>query len=1093
MNEKEKNDFFNQITQKKSSTNIKFTGERFVPGYPELIHLYQEHIIRYLFASQFTKKKTVLDAGCGTGYGSFFIAKNGARKVIGIDISDEAITYSKNNFSAANIEFQKGDCCKTGFPDSSFDVIIAFELIEHLEQYEDFIKEMGKILKKDGIIILSTPNKLTYNSVNPFHFHEFTENELNELLSKNFEHVSIFYQTTPSALAISRNSDEIPLQELDIKSGSQKSENAQYLIAVCSNSKIAKIDSKLFLFNEDTLFTKNFPLLQKNVVHMQNELATKDALFTNLTKEYQERTNWALQLEQEVKQKVDLITKLEEERKKNQEILLILEIEIKNLRQELMAESFELNTIKTSFIFKQAKKIATLIDKIIPYDSSRREFARLVSESIRIMRVYGLKAFFQSARAKINSTRLANKSFKKKIPAVTPQNEFTVDSSKLIIHEDSDKIIPDQTLRKFLQFGFYDVTNLQRKPLVSIIIPTYNAIDLLKSAIQSIENFSTYANYEIIIVTNNLDVNSPMRKFLETLKHKVYVFDKEYSFSAVNNFAAAKAQGEFLLFLNDDTRIVSKNWMESLLKLGLEKDVGAVGGKILFPNGRLQEAGCIVWSDGNAWNYGRNSDPTLPEFNFVRDVDYCSASCLLVRKDVFLQVGGFDTNYTIAYGEDADLCLAIKKAGYRILYQPLATIIHYEGKTLGSNANSAIKSQQLKNQKLFYQKWKGEIQQNMIGSKENTHAASNRRKGMDILYVDHYVPQIDKDAGSQNAFYTVSILSYLGHKVVFWPENLNESQPYTTELQQRGIEVMYGYSSLTKFLKERGQTLSIAILCRPHIAINFIDSIKKYCPNCKIIYEASDLYHIGLERESSADGKDEKRLLIEKTKETELSLMKKSNLVIFRTVQDCQIAVQNNYATKVAAIHIPPLYNGQVNPYETRKDIVFVGGFKHPPNSDAVEYFINDVFHFIQEKLPDVKFHIIGSNMPDKIIQLCNKTKNCVSVGYVEDLSSMLNSFRVMIVPLRYGSGIKGKVTESLSHCLPVVTTSIGGEGLEFAINNALIIADNPKDFAEKTVEVYTNKDLWEQMSKNCHLIIEKYFLPEHAVRVLGKVLQTLT
>jgi len=584
-----------------------------------------------------------------------------------------------------------------------------------------------------------------------------------------------------------------------------------------------------------------------------------------------------------------------------------------------------------------------------------------------------------------------------------------------------------------------------------------------------------------------------MRKFLSGLKHDVYVYRDEYSFSAVNNFAASKAKGEFLLFLNDDIQITYDNWLEAFVKLGMNEDVGAVGGKLLFPSGKLQEAGGIIWENGTGWNYGRNKDPDDPKFNFVREVDYCSASCLFVKKSVFKKIGGFDAQYKIGYAEDADLSMAIKKLGYKVLYQPLSRVIHNEGSTSGTNVNEGIKSNQLKNQKIFFEKWKNELKDYGKDSQENAFFTSNRKEGIHILYVDHYIPEIDKDAGSQNAFFTVTTLSYLGHKVTFWPENLHKSEPYTSELQQRGIEVIYGTQNFEKFLKEQGHIYSVAILCRPHIAIHFIDKLKKYAPHCKIIYEASDLYHIGLLRESEVKQQSKKQTESSIMREREIELMKKSDLIFYRTKKDCEAALKEDQSYKAAALHLPPIYDGPVKPFDERKDIVYVGGFQHPPNSDAVEFFISEIFPFISEKLPDVKFRLVGSRIPDKIKQLCENTKNCEFVGYVYDLSSLLNECRIMVVPVRYGAGVKGKVTESMSHSLPVVTTSTGAEGLTENQNQEhILISDDPQEFADKTVEVYKNKELWEKISKNAKDYVENNFSPEQGRDILKRVLISL-
>ena len=1239
--------------------SMDFSGERLIPNIPELENLYQEHIIRYMFASTFVKSKIVLDAGCGTGYGPDLLAQNGAKKVVAIDNSNEAIDFCTKNYSNPKIQFNLGNCEEISFEPKTFDLITSFEVIEHLKSPEKFLAEIKRVLKTDGMFILSTPNKKTYPSGNIFHVKEYSESELKQLLTKFFSHVEILYQNYSSTMQISKYGQLNDIISFPFQNSSPKNNQNSplYFVIICLDKKIEQISNQLFLFDKNTLLLNSYPKLQNWVKILQRDLDLQHQIFLTLQSEFDERSKWALELNDEINERKKQIVHFQNEVQEKDELLEqartnleqkdelleqartnleqkdelleqartnleqkdelleqartnleqkdelleqartnleqkdelleqartnleqkdelleqartnleqkdelleqartnleqkdelleqartnleqkdelleqartnleqkdelleqartnleqkdeLLEQartnleqkdeQITHLQKDILEQSFELSVIKNSYIFKQMKNISSFIDKIAPVGSSRREICRLSTESCKIIKNQGLGGFTKATSLKINSisysNRLKHKFQKPSIIDSTPNaNQNTTTSSNLLLPPKT--FTKDENLRSYLKFGFHNISLLETKPLISIIIPTFNAVNLLQQNLTSIEALSTYPNYEIIIVTNNLDKKSEMRKFLSTLKHRVYIFESEYSFSSINNFAVTKAMGDYLLFLNDDMQIISKNWLEALLKLALQKNVGAVGGKLLFPNGTLQEAGGIIWKNGNGWNYGRNKDPDNPMFNFVREVDYCSGSCLFIKKDLFEKIGRFDSRYKIAYAEDSDLCMKIKNLGLKILYQPLSSLIHYEGSTSGTDVNKGIKSNQIENQKIFYKKWKKELLQHGDDSQENSYFASNRKKGLHILYVDHYIPEIDKDAGSQTAFFTISVLSYMGHKVTFWPENLHKSEPYLTELQQRGIEVIYGHQNFEKFLKERGHIFSIAILCRPHIAINFIDALKQHAPYCKIIYEASDLYHVALQRESTIKQMKNKQIEAEKIKSLELYLMNKSNLIFFRTKKDCLTVLEQNKSYNVAALHLPPIYDGEIKSFDERNDLLYVGGFQHPPNADAVEYFITEIFPKILQKSPSIKFKIVGSKIPKKIKKLCSKSKNCEVLGYVMDLSKVLNDCRVMVAPLRYGAGVKGKVTECMSHSLPLVTTSIGAEGLDLDDKECLLIADTSYDFAEKTLLLYENRKLWNRISKNSKTFIENNFSPEQGKGLLDKVIKFLS
>lgn len=835
----------------------------------------------------------------------------------------------------------------------------------------------------------------------------------------------------------------------------------------------------------------------------------RDELVSKLQNEFDENTKQILQLDKDLKQREYTINKLsfsiaEEKQQIQQQSILIKNMEeelikIKSenmdLRIDISRTQYELATIKRSFIFKQLKKIAEFVDDTFPYGSKRREICRLAYESARIIRNQGPLIFIKAFKEKLRVSSLANKIDRKPLQESVPQIYL---ETKYIETDDNPQIIScgktneaDKKLRTYLKVGSHEITNLIRKPLVTIIIPTFNAVDLLKSNLHSIENLTTYTNYEIIIVTNNLDPTSEMRKFLKTIKHKVLLFEEKYSFSSINNFAASKAKGDFLLFLNDDVKILQRNWIEALVKVGLDEEVGAVGGKLIFPNGKLQEAGCIVWKNGSAWNYGRNRDPNEPRYNFVRDVDYCSAACLLVKRSVFEKVGGFDARYEIAYSEDSDLCLSIKKSGFRVIYQPFAEVVHYEGGTQGTDVNKGIKAHQINNQKIFYAKWKSYLSDHRDGSEENSLLESNRKKGLNILYIDHYVPEYDKDAGSLTAFNFMNILSYMGHKVTFWPENLNHSEPYTTELQQKGIEVVYGPHNFEDFIKNRSHMYQVCIAARPHIAIHFIDKIKKHAPRCKIIYEASDLQYVRWFREANQTNDQGKLELALQSKTSEIKLMQNVDMVIFRSEKECQLALDENIKCKVAAVPLAVFNDQSIPNFYARKDLLFVGGFNHPPNIDAVKFFINEIFPLIQNSLHDTKFYVVGSNPTDEIAKLCISNNNCILVGYVPDISTYLDKCKVMVAPLRYGAGVKGKITQSMVYGLPVVTTSVGAEGISTK-DDVLLISDDPSKFAKKVIELYTNKEKWENISNEAQKFANTQYSPESIRNVFGQIFKAL-
>lgn len=190
--------------------NKPMIKERICPNDPDLPNVFQHHLARYDFVKQYVKDRIVLDAGCGTGYGSIYLVESGgARKVYGIDVSQEAIDYCLNIYQRDNLVFLRKNCTNLDFPDEFFNVVVAFEIIEHIEDDQKFLSEANRVLKKDGTFIVSTPKKHEKHiQENPYHIREYSFDEFNALLSESFSSIEFFGQYVPKFLLAKRG---IPL------------------------------------------------------------------------------------------------------------------------------------------------------------------------------------------------------------------------------------------------------------------------------------------------------------------------------------------------------------------------------------------------------------------------------------------------------------------------------------------------------------------------------------------------------------------------------------------------------------------------------------------------------------------------------------------------------------------------------------------------------------------------------------------------------------------------------------------------------------------------------------------------------------------
>jgi GT2 family glycosyltransferase/ubiquinone/menaquinone biosynthesis C-methylase UbiE len=632
-------------------------------------------------------------------------------------------------------------------------------------------------------------------------------------------------------------------------------------------------------------------------------------------------------------------------------------------------------------------------------------------------------------------------------------------------------------------------------PVVSIIIPVYNAWIMNEKCITSIINNTTDVSYEVILADDqSTDPTKNISRYFQNILH--IRNDRNLGFLLNVNNAASHARGKYIHLLNNDTE-VRPGWLSSLVML-MERDeqIGMVGSKLIYPDGRLQEAGGIIWNDASGWNFGHSKDPDLPEFNYVKEVDYISGASIMVRKDLWKELGGFDTLYTPAYCEDSDMAFAIRQKGFKVMYQPLSEVIHYEGYSHGTETAqstiSSIKEYQQVNNKKFFEKWKAVLQRDQFPNAENVFWARDRSKGKKtVLMVDHYVPHFDKDAGSRTTFQYLQLLVKLGYNVKFLGENFYKHEPYTTVLQQMGIEVLYGpwYANNWKqWFLDNKEKFDYIYLNRPHITINFIDFFKQNS-SARIIYYGHDL-HFMRELKQYEIEKDEALLKSsEKWKETETYIFNNSDIILAPSDDEKKLIQGLGINGKVFSIRpymfedIPPAPDN----FGYRKHILFVGGFNHKPNVDAISWFVKEIWPGVRGKLGQIKFLVVGSNVPKEIQELAG---NGVEIkGFVSDdeLKSFYNSSRLAVIPLRYGAGVKGKTVEAMFFGIPLVTTSYGIEGLpgDFSFIHP---KNDAASFIEEVVSLYRMQDdqLAELSKKEVTYIKNNFHLDIAKAELLG-------
>lgn len=638
----------------------------------------------------------------------------------------------------------------------------------------------------------------------------------------------------------------------------------------------------------------------------------------------------------------------------------------------------------------------------------------------------------------------------------------------------------------------------QEQPKVSIVIPVYNQVHYTYACLVSILEYTRDVSYEVLIADDvSTDATARLGDFAEGLV--ICRNEENQGFLKNCNQAAAKARGKYIMFLNNDTQVTA-GWLSSLVNL-IEADdsIGMVGSKLVYPDGRLQEAGGIIWSDGSGWNYGRLDDPDKPEYNYVKDVDYISGAAILLPAWLWRQLGGFDVRFAPAYCEDSDLAFAVRKAGYRVVYQPLSRVIHFEGISNGTDVQgTGLKRYQAENSKKLKEKWAAEfaLQCENDGNPDPFRARERSMGKKIILVVDHYVPTYDRDAGSKTTFQYLKMFLKKGYVVKFLGDNFLHEEPYSTVLQQMGIEILYGAEYQVKiwdWLRDHGDDIAVAYLNRPHIASKYIDYILDNT-DIKVIYYGHDLHFLREGREYQLTGDLQKREEAEYWKSIELSLMNKAAVSYYPSYveRDAIRAMDPTIAVKdITAYVFEEFKEALQEDFARREGLLFVGGFAHPPNADAVLWFAREIYPRIRRQmqasgLAAPEFIVVGSKVTEEIKALEQPGNGVIIKGFVseEELERLYGECRIVVVPLRYGAGVKGKVVEAIYNGAPIVTTAIGAEGIP-GVEDVLLVEDEPEGFADAVVRLYRNPDLCQEFCRKTQAYIREHFSMEAAWKVI--------
>ncbi|HEU4813809.1 MAG TPA: glycosyltransferase [Xanthomonadaceae bacterium] len=611
-------------------------------------------------------------------------------------------------------------------------------------------------------------------------------------------------------------------------------------------------------------------------------------------------------------------------------------------------------------------------------------------------------------------------------------------------------------------------------PRASIVIPVHGQLARTLDCLHALAAHPPAAACEVIVV-DDASPDGTAAALAGVAGLRLLRRETNAGFIAACNEGAALARGDCLVFLNNDT-VPQPGWLDALLDtFEQHPGTGLVGAQLLYPDGRLQEAGGMVFEDGSAWNYGRFEAPGDPRFAFVRDADYCSGAAIAIPRTVFAKVGGFDARYAPAYYEDADLAFKMRAEGLRVLYQPAARVVHAEGATAGTDPDRGAKAYQARNRAVFAQHWADALR--AYPARHEPDASSVAGGRPQVLVVDTLTPAPDRDSGSLRLVNLMRLLVEQGAHVVFVPADLRHAGRDTVALQQSGIECWHApwTGSLPRWLRGHGARFDVVLACRHYLARELLPVVRRHAPRARLVFDTVDLHYLREQRGADLAGDPAMLRAARRTRELELDVVARADTTLVVSHVEQAVLAEDAPGARVEVLSNVLRVAGPGRPFAQRRDLVFVGGFRHPPNVDAVRWFLAEVFPLVRARLPDVVFHCIGDEPPGELRALAG-IPGVQLHGHVPDIAPWMDACRVAVAPLRFGAGVKGKVNFSMAHGQPVVATPCAVEGMFLRDGEDVLVAGDAAGFADAVVRLHEDEALWSMLARNGMANVARHF-----------------
>lgn len=638
-------------------------------------------------------------------------------------------------------------------------------------------------------------------------------------------------------------------------------------------------------------------------------------------------------------------------------------------------------------------------------------------------------------------------------------------------------------------------------PTVSCIVPVFNNFMFTCSLLAQLHaEFGRYQALEVIVVdngstdgTNSLESNGRLR---------IVRVPEPIGYTKACNIGAGAAAGSIFVFLNNDIEIEPGS-IERIA--GLVTDQQTIyGPRILLATGELQEAGGYVYSDGAAIGYGRTADPTSAAFLYRREVDYVSGCFMVVPRNLFESLGGFDEQFSPGYYEDTDLCLRTAQRGGRVVYEPRLRITHYEYASYSSGRPPKVSSALMARNEIAFRRkhrdWLRSHGRDRVLLKKAVFAASTWRRP-EVLIIEDLIPAQDTGSGFPRTASVIDSLGELGYSVCVWPVNSWATAPVPIWREAGAtievVDVRTWGRNLARFLNEQGDRFEWIWICRTHNYRGLGETIRHWKGKSRERRIIFDTEAIAAPRDVAL-----LRLMGRETSPSELLQRTTAELGDLEAVDTILVVNRLDASLIERSTGIRPEILGQryaaapsVPGWNLRKDIGFLGAFfgRNNPNYDSIVWFVREVLPRLRTRQPGLVLKIAGHFTEDIADDEVFRSPGVQFVGSIADLAAFFSTIRVFVAPTRYAGGLPLKVQHAMSYGVPSVVTDLLARQLDLDPNTAgpvrVANVNDARAFMEGVTALYSNEALWKEASEASLDYVRRNCSPERFTETVAKVI----